>query len=327
MVLRQRTAGLIRGVGLELCDRAGNVLASAAGDQRVVVSDPGGQTVLVLEGRGSPVRVLDPGGGLLGVLEQSSRRFATPSIAISGPHGEPVGRLSGPHGEMRLSDSSGALIADVLMEGGAQVLVLREDPAEPLRSLVVASLIAANRLVGSVRGPWRSRTATGGMPAGEFRLHDTRAALVRPAAVFTGIGIIGAAAGFSSSPFWYILGAAGIALGAMFAVIAIRYPLVVTLSGAGLTARGHDGDGVLPASAIEQVGVAKVGRVHYVTLWYDTAAVPSLPPAFGRYLRSQPQAGSGRIHVGVIGESDGAARTSELYRLVQETGLGEWRDH
>ena len=165
------------------------------------------------------------------------------------------------------------------------------------------------------------------MPNGEFRLHNTRTALVRPAVVFTGIGIIGAVVGFTSGPYWYILGIAGIAIGGMFAVIAVRYPLLVTLSGAGLTAQGHEGAGVLPASAIEAVGIVKVGRVDYVTLWYDTAAVPALPPAFAPYLRSMPPADSGRVHVGVIGESDGAARTSELHRLVQETGLGEWRDH
>lgn len=159
MVLRQQTAGLIRGVGLELCDRAGNVLATAKGDQRVVVSDPGGQTTLVLEGRRSPIRVLDPDGGLLGVIEQRSRRFAKPRIAISGPQGESVGTLGGRHGEMQLFDPAGVLIADVLMEGGAQVLILREDPAEPLRSLVVAALIGANRLVGWSRDARRNRTA------------------------------------------------------------------------------------------------------------------------------------------------------------------------
>ena len=165
------------------------------------------------------------------------------------------------------------------------------------------------------------------MPNGEFRLHDTRTALVRPAAVFAGIGIIGSAVGFASSPYWYILGAAGFAVGAMFAVIALRHPLVVTLSGEGLTARGREGGGVLPASAIEAVGVVRAGRADYVALWYDTAAVPDLPPAFARYLRSMPPADPGRIHVGVINDADGAPRTSELYRLVQETGLGEWRDH
>lgn len=159
MVLRQQTAGLIRGVGLELCDRAGEVLATVAGDRRVVVSDPGGQSLLVLDGRRSPIRVLDPGGGLLGVIEQRSRRFATPRIAISGPQGEPVGTLGGPRAGMTLSDASGARVADVLMEGGAQVLVLREDPAEPLRSLVAAVLIGANLLVGWSRSPRRNRAA------------------------------------------------------------------------------------------------------------------------------------------------------------------------
>lgn len=159
MVLRQQMTGLIRGVGLELCDRAGDVLARASGDQRVVVSDPGGQAVLVLEGRRSPIRVLDPGGRVLGVIEQRSRKFATPRIAITGPQGEPLGTLGGPHSEMKLSDASGVLVADVLMEGGAQVLVLREDPAEPLHSLVVAALIGANLLVGWSRGPRRNRTA------------------------------------------------------------------------------------------------------------------------------------------------------------------------
>ena len=159
MVLRQQMTGLIRGVGLELCDRAGTVLARASGDRRVVVSDPGGQAVLVLEGRRSPIRVLDSGGGVLGVIELRSRRFATPRIAISGPQGQPLGTIEGPSREMKLSDPSGALVADVLMEGGDQVLVLREDPAEPLRSLMVAALIGANVLVGWSRGPRRNRTA------------------------------------------------------------------------------------------------------------------------------------------------------------------------
>lgn len=165
------------------------------------------------------------------------------------------------------------------------------------------------------------------MPHGEFRLHDTRTALARPAAVFGGIGIVGLAVGSVTSPYWYILGAVGLAIGTMFAVIGIRHPLVVTLSSAGLTATGRDGDGLVPAAAIEAVGVTRVGRVDHVTLWYDTVAVPQLPPAFDRYLRSQPQADPGRIHVGAISQSDGAARTSELFRLVRDTGLGEWRDH
>jgi hypothetical protein len=159
MVLRQQTAGLIREVGLELCDRGGNVLARAVGNDRVVVSDPGGQAMLVLEGSRSPIRVLDPEGSALGAIEQRSRKFATPRLAITGPQGGPVGTLSGPLSEMKLSDASGALVADVLMEGGAQVLILRDEPAEPLRSLVVAALIAANRLVGWSRSGRRNRTA------------------------------------------------------------------------------------------------------------------------------------------------------------------------
>lgn len=165
------------------------------------------------------------------------------------------------------------------------------------------------------------------MTHSEFRLHDTRTALVRPAVVFGGIGIIGSVAGFATNPYWCILGAAGVAIGTMFAVIAIRHPLTVTLSAAGLAATGRDGDGLLPASAIEAVGVTRVGRVDHVTLWYDSVAVPQLPPAFDRYLRSQPRAEPGRIHVGAISESDRAVRTSALFRLVRDTGLGEWRDH
>lgn len=159
MVLRRQTTGVIRGVGLELCDRAGELLATVAGNRRVVVSKPGGQTLLVLDGRRSPIRVLDAGGGLLGVIEQRSRRFATPRIAISGPQGETVGTLGGPRSAMVLSDASGGHVADVLIEGGDQVLVLREEPTEPLRSLVTAVLIGANLLVGWSRGPRRNRTA------------------------------------------------------------------------------------------------------------------------------------------------------------------------
>jgi hypothetical protein len=60
---------------------------------------------------------------------------------------------------MKMFDASGALVADVLLEGDAQVLILRDEPAEPLRSLVVPSLIAANRLVGWSRSSRRNRTA------------------------------------------------------------------------------------------------------------------------------------------------------------------------
>lgn len=159
MVLRQQMTGLIRGVGLELCDRGGNLLARAAGSDRVVVSDPGGQAMLVLEESRSPIRIVDPGGGVLGTIEQRSRIFATPRLAITGPQGEPVGMLNGPFREMKLSDASGALVADVLMEGGAQVLILHDEPSEPLRSLVVASMIAANRLVGWSKASRRSHAA------------------------------------------------------------------------------------------------------------------------------------------------------------------------
>ncbi|GAA4609531.1 hypothetical protein GCM10023195_38540 [Actinoallomurus liliacearum] len=158
IVLRQQTAGLIRQVGLELCDRGGNVLARAAGDERVIVSALDGRPIMALEGRRCPIRVVDPGGGALGMIEQRSRRFATPRLAITGPRGEPVATLSGPFREMRLCDTSGALVADMLMEGGAQVLILRE-PAEPLNSLVLASAIAANRIFGWSRINKRNRTA------------------------------------------------------------------------------------------------------------------------------------------------------------------------
>ncbi|MEV5704626.1 hypothetical protein [Actinoallomurus sp. NPDC052274] len=159
VVLRQQTAGLIRQVGLELCDRAGNVLATAAGDERVVVSALDGRPIMALEGRRCPISVVDPGGGALGMIEQRSRRFATPRLAITGSRREPVATLSGPFREMRLCDASGALVADVLMEGGAQVLILRDEPAEPRDSLALASVIAANRIFGWSRINKRNRTA------------------------------------------------------------------------------------------------------------------------------------------------------------------------
>ncbi|GAA4609539.1 hypothetical protein GCM10023195_38580 [Actinoallomurus liliacearum] len=165
------------------------------------------------------------------------------------------------------------------------------------------------------------------MPQGEFCLHNNRAGLARLTAVFGGVGVVASAAGFLYNPYWCILGALGIAVGAMFAVIGIRNPLMITLSGAGLTARGRDGAGVIPASAIEAVGLSKIGRVHYVTLWYDTVAVPSIPLAFDRYLRAMAPGVPGRIHIGAFSETDDAERISELHRLVAETGLGEWRDH
>jgi hypothetical protein len=151
--------------------------------------------------------------------------------------------------------------------------------------------------------------------------------MARLAAVFGGVGIIASAAGFAKTPLWYIVGAPGIAFAATFTVIALRYPLTVTLSGTGLTIRDRGVVGVVPASAIEAVGISRIGRVDYVTLWYDSAAVPSLPPAFDRYLRAMPAAIPGKIYPGVIIQPDDAGRISELYRLVQETGLGEWRDH
>lgn len=165
------------------------------------------------------------------------------------------------------------------------------------------------------------------MAGGEFPLHNTRIMLARPAAVFGGLGIVAAGAGLAYNPGWYILGAAGIATGMMFAVIALWRPLAITLSGAGLTARDHRGVGIVPASAIEAVGVSKVGLVSYVTLWYDTTAVPSLPSTFDRYLRSMPPAESGKIYIGAIDVTDTPERISELYRLVQETDLAEWREY
>lgn len=164
------------------------------------------------------------------------------------------------------------------------------------------------------------------MPHGEFRLHNTRTALARLATVSGAGGIVAAAAGFAYNPYWYILGTLGIVLAALYTVIALRYPLIVTLSGAGLTARGRDGVGVVPASAIEAVGISKVNHINYVTLWYDTAAVPSLPPVFDRYLRAMPSATPGTLFAGALSATDDAARIDELCRLVRETGLGEWRD-
>ncbi|MEV5748221.1 hypothetical protein AB0L00_10420 [Actinoallomurus sp. NPDC052308] len=165
------------------------------------------------------------------------------------------------------------------------------------------------------------------MPQGEFCLHDNRAGLARLTAVFGGMGVVASAAGFLYNPHWCIFGALGIAVGAMFALIGIRNPLTVTLSGAGLTAQGRDGVGVIPASAIEAVGLSKIGHVHYVILWYDAAVVPSIPRAFDRYLRAMAPGVPGRIHIGAFSETDDAERISELHRLVAETGLGEWRDH
>jgi hypothetical protein len=151
--------------------------------------------------------------------------------------------------------------------------------------------------------------------------------MVRPTAVFAGVGVVGSVAGFDSSAGWYVLGALGIGLGAMFALIALFCPLTITLSGVGLTARDRGETGVVPSSAIKAVGISKVGRVNYVTLWYDTAAIPSLPSAFDRYLRSKPPSDPGRICVGVISPPKEAEKISELYRFVRETGLGEWRDY
>jgi ABC-type proline/glycine betaine transport system permease subunit len=164
---------------------------------------------------------------------------------------------------------------------------------------------------------------------GEVSLHDNRAQLGRAAggtllmasliAVFTAAG----------PRHWYLFAVSAFfgLVGAILAAFAIRYPRRLTLSRAGLIYRTRSATEEIPAAAILALGVTMVGKLHFITLWYDPAAVPELPAELANYARHQAPYGVGVLYLAPVGPPLKEEQIRTIYRFVQQESLGEWRDY
>jgi hypothetical protein len=175
--------------------------------------------------------------------------------------------------------------------------------------------------------------------AQEVCLHDNRATLGMAAGALLLAALSAGLIGAQDSDLRALLALSLLlgAVGGTFGFIALRHPRRVTLSARGLTIRSRAGCYILPAAAIEGVGVEAVGRLRLITLWYDVQQVPALDPALAFYARSQAPCGNGKIYIGVASDHPGTSSSplspsgsvdlQAVSRIVAEGNLGQWRDY
>lgn len=184
---------------------------------------------------------------------------------------------------------------------------------------------------GTEGGPSATAVAmsgTTGLPEAEIVLHDNRA-MFEPAAGILILGLVFLAMGSQTPEHRYLLALGGFAcfIGGVLGSIALMVPRRVTLSAEGLTIRTRSARSTMAASAIEAVGVTQVNNLHFLTLWYDTDQVPELPADLAFYVNHQAPCGNGKIYLQAVGPPLKRRQIESAYRLVTETGLGEWRDY
>ena len=163
----------------------------------------------------------------------------------------------------------------------------------------------------------------------EISLHNSRKELGRPAIGVLLVAVVLAAFGAANRHQWFLLalGAFFGVIGALLAVLAIRYPRRLTLTRAGLVFQARRATETIPAAAIRALGVTMVGNLHLVTLWYDTALVPELPSEFAYYARHQAPYRPGVVYLACVGPPLKEEQIQSIYRFVQQENLGEWRDY
>jgi hypothetical protein len=164
---------------------------------------------------------------------------------------------------------------------------------------------------------------------GEVCLHDNRAQLTVPAAGAFTLAALLAVFAATDTRHWYLFVVSGFAglIGAVLAPIAIMNPRRLTLSRDGLTLKTRRAVESIPAAAVQALGVTRVARLHFITLWYDTAQVPRLPPNLAFYVKHQAPCGDGKIYLACVGPPLKEEKIGAIYRLVQRESLGEWRDY
>ncbi|HEU5158616.1 MAG TPA: hypothetical protein VFU43_16585 [Streptosporangiaceae bacterium] len=164
---------------------------------------------------------------------------------------------------------------------------------------------------------------------GEVSLHDSRTQLGRPAGGTLFMASLFAAVNAVGPRHWYLFAVSAFfgVIGAILAVLAIAYPRRLALSRAGLTYRTPRATEEIPAAAILAVGVTKVRRLHFITVWYDAAAVPELPAGLAAYARHQAPPRPGVLYLAPVGPPLKEEQVQTIYRFVQQEGLGEWRDY
>lgn len=176
LVLRRVRKGLVHGIRLEICDRGGTVLATVTeprrrrrlfswdgfGDARtaarsVLISQPGGVPVALLDKQWNalrrPTQIWDANGEQLGAIQVTSWSPATWRFDITDRHGHTVGGVSGTARAFTVTDGGGQTMADILKEGDSQVLVFRQEPPEPMRTLVIAALVNTRLVLWGARIP------------------------------------------------------------------------------------------------------------------------------------------------------------------------------
>jgi hypothetical protein len=164
------------GVGLEITDRSGTVLATVRepvmrprlfswdgfGDRRtrankVLVSLPDGVPIFFIYKQWAalrrPVRIWDGGGGLLGTVDNRSTSLSSWELVIADAHAQHLGRIHGPAEALTVTDSDGETIAEILKEGEAQVLIVRAEIPGPLHGLLAAAFVTTRLVMrGSRQG-------------------------------------------------------------------------------------------------------------------------------------------------------------------------------
>ncbi len=163
----------------------------------------------------------------------------------------------------------------------------------------------------------------------EISLYDSRTLLGRAAggtllmasliAIFTAVG----------PRQWYLFAVSAFfgLIGAILAALAIGHPRRLTLSRTGLTYRTRKATEEIPAAAIRALGVTIVGKLHFITLWYDPAAVPELPVELANYAGHQAPYTAGVLYLAPVGPPIKEEQIQTIYRFVQQESLGEWRDY
>jgi hypothetical protein len=151
--------------------------------------------------------------------------------------------------------------------------------------------------------------------------------LVAVGAVLSGGIALGA--GFKTDD-WYSVPL--IALGALLLVYVVIGAVLTRIYGPNrvvLTDRGFiisvgEKEAIIPADSIEAVGLVRDPEVSELVLWYDRTKLPELPKRFRRYERLP-----GQLRLAQVGDTVGLfpfQRVQEVRRLVQGSGIGEWRN-
>ena len=179
LVLRRVRTGLSRGIRMEICDRGGAVLATVTepprgghpsrrrwfswdgfGDartsaRRVSISLPGEVPFLFVYKQWNalrrPIQIWDDAGDPLGAIQVTSWSPTAWDFAITAASGvEPV-VLSGSKDALTVTDGGGQTLAEIFKEGDAQALVFRQDPPEPMRTLLIAALVTTRLVMWGAR--------------------------------------------------------------------------------------------------------------------------------------------------------------------------------